>query len=132
MHPHERLLAWQRSHDLVLAVYRATSGSPVQERYGMVAQIRRAALSAATNLVEGSAKLGKREFRRYLDISLGSLAEVGYLLRVARDLGVLTRENWEALEATRKEAARLVWLLYRSLGERRQRRSALSAGARAP
>jgi four helix bundle protein len=69
-------------------------------------------------VVEGSAKHGRAEFRRYLDISLGSLAEVGYLLRVVRDLGILATDAWTSVERVREEAAKFVWLLYRSLGKR--------------
>jgi four helix bundle protein len=132
MQPYERLIAWQRCHELVLAIHPANATWPTQERYGITAQVRRAALSAATNLVEGSAKLGRLEFRRYLDISLGSLAEAGYLLRVARDLGILATDQWTSVEKVREEAAKLVWLLYRSLGKRAERRSTPSADARAP
>ena len=69
---HERLKAWNACHDLVLEIYRKTSGWPVRERYGLTAQARRAAYSAAANIAEGSAKRGGAEFRRFLDISLGS------------------------------------------------------------
>jgi four helix bundle protein len=72
---YEKLHAWKLCHEFALAVYRATEQWPRSERYGLTAQIRRAALSAPTNIVEGSAKRGIRECRRYIDIALGSLAE---------------------------------------------------------
>jgi four helix bundle protein len=81
MMPYEKYDAWKASHELALAIYRSTEAWPVAERYGLTAQTRRAALSVPTNIAEGSAKLGPREFRRYLDISLGSLSEISYLLR---------------------------------------------------
>src|SRR5690606_9453235 len=89
MTPFERLDAWHRCHELTLAVYAATADWPRSELYGLVAQIRRAAVSAEANIAEGSAKRGRREFRRFLDISLGSLAEIACLLRIAVDLGYL-------------------------------------------
>jgi four helix bundle protein len=61
--------------------------------------VRRAALSVPTNIAEGAAKRGSREFRRFLDIALGSLAELSYLLRFGRDYGLLTEESWLTLEA---------------------------------
>jgi four helix bundle protein len=85
MMPYERLDAWNRCHELVLKVYAVTRDWPRYEQYGLISQVRRAAVSAATNIAEGGAKRGPREFRRYLDISLGSLSEVSYLLRLARD-----------------------------------------------
>jgi four helix bundle protein len=72
---HERLRAWELCHQLVLGVHRVTETWPVHERYGLTSQVRRAAASARTNLAEGAAKHGSREFRRYVDIALGSLAE---------------------------------------------------------
>jgi four helix bundle protein len=92
---HERFQAWKLTHELVLAVYRRTQSWPIQERYGLTSQIRRAVVSAAANIAEGAAKRGGREFRRYLDISLGSLAETSYLLLVAKDLGLVTSAEWK-------------------------------------
>ena len=80
MAPFERFTAWQHSHRLVVEVYRATGRWPVSERFGLAGQVRRAAVSIPTNIAEGSAKRGSREFRRYLDIALGSLAGGAALL----------------------------------------------------
>ena len=113
--PYERFAAWRKCHELVLAVYRTTAAWPPAERYGLVSQARRAAFSAAANLVEGSAKRGPAEFRRYLDMSRGSIAEVGYTLRVARDLEYLDHGAWAAVDQLRADAATLTWRLYRSM-----------------
>jgi four helix bundle protein len=114
--PYERLKAWQKSHHLVLAVYRETRRWPEEERYGLISQIRRASVSAGTNLAEGSARFGGRELRRFANIALGSLAEVSYLLRTARDLGYFESDEWARLTHMRDSAAGLVFLLARSLG----------------
>lgn len=108
MEPYERFEAWQRSHACTQSIYAATRKWPVEERYGLSAEIRRAARSMTTNIVEGSAKYGVREFRRYLDISNGSAAEVGYLLLLARDTGILSVDDWMRLEKIWKDAARLI------------------------
>ena len=113
--PYERFDAWKLTHALALAVYAATREWPRAEQYGLTAQVRRAALSAPTNIAEGSAKRGKAEFRRFLDISLGSLSEVGYLLRFARDARILETRNWEELQTQRDVAAKQTWLLARSM-----------------
>jgi four helix bundle protein len=118
--PYERFDAWQLCHRLVLEVYRITACWPKIEQFGLTAQARRAVTSATLNIVEGSAKRGRKEFRRYLDIVNGSLAEVGYCMRLACDLSYLPSDKSAALEKVRERAARAVWGLYRALGEHRE------------
>src|SRR6476619_6429190 len=113
--PYERFEAWKVSHELALAVYSATRSWPRSELYGLTSQLRRAALSAPTNIAEGSAKRGSAEFRRFLDYSLGSLSELAYLLRFARDVQFLTDEAWRQLQQMRDNAALLTRRLARSL-----------------
>ena len=115
MMPYERLEAYRAAHELAKGVYRLTRGFPVDERFGLVAQLRRASVSVAVNIAEGSAKRGSREFRRFLDISLGSLSEVACLLRLARDLGFCSGPDWDQTDQLRDRAGKLVWGLYRSL-----------------
>ena len=110
---HKSLKAWVACHELVLAVYRESRSWPVAEQYGLTSQARRSAYSAAANIAEGAAKRGTREFRRFLDISLGSLSELSYILQLARELGYLKPEEWGQVEALRDHAGRLTWGLYR-------------------
>jgi four helix bundle protein len=119
MVPYERFDAWKIAHQLAMDVYKVTEGWPAHEKYGLTAQIRRAAISAPTNIAEGSAKRGPRELRRYLDISLGSLSEVSYLLRFTRDRGILNDEDFRALDDLRNRAGQLTWRLYASLNRSR-------------
>lgn len=112
---YERLKSWVACHELVLAVYRVTRGWPAIEQHSLTSQARRAAFSAAANIAEGSAKRGGREFRRFLDISLGSLAELSYIFLLARDLGYLKMEQWGEVEVIRDHAGRLTWGLYRAI-----------------
>lgn len=110
--PYEKFEAWKVTHELALEVYRITERWPASERYQITAQIRRAALSAPTNIAEGAAKRGVREFRRYLDISLGSLSELSYLLRFSKDRGILDEETFCAVNELRNQAGVLTWRLY--------------------
>lgn len=119
MMPYEKFEAWKVTHKLALEIYRVTSQWPASERYQLTAQTRRAALSAPTNIAEGAAKRGPREFRRYLDIARGSLSELSYLLLFSRDLGVLDEETFLALSELRHKAGRLTWGLYASLAPTR-------------
>src|SRR5690348_14766303 len=120
MAPFERLHAWRECHELALAVYRATKRFPDEERFGLTSQTRRAAFSAAVNIVEGSARRSTKEFRRFLDISLSSLSEVGYALRFAREAGLLADEEWLALNDRQSRARFLTWQLYCAVGRRQQ------------
>ncbi len=113
---YEKLHAWRECHELALAVYRVTKKFPDDERYGLTSQTRRAAFSAAVNIVEGSARRSTKEFRRFLDISLSSLSEVGYALRFAYEAGILTEEDWPGLSDLQSRARFLTWQLYRALG----------------
>ena len=115
MDPYERFDAWQRAHELAVAVHRATRAWPSDERFGLVAQVRRAAFSVPANIVEGRARRGAREFRRFLDIAWASLAEVGYTLRYARDVGYLTVEAHTKLEQARTKAGRSLYALLRNM-----------------
>jgi four helix bundle protein len=116
MAPYERLHAWRECHALALAVYRATKRFPSEERYGLTSQARRAAFSAAVDIVEGSSRRGPREFRRFLDIALASLTEVGYALRFSTEAGLLPDDEWSTLNDHQCRARYLTWQLYRSLG----------------
>ena len=111
-------------HQLALrpdtSIYEATDSWPSQERFGLTIQLRRAALSVPTNIAEGAAKRGNREFRRFLDIALGSLSEVSYLLRFSQDRGLLMPAVWLGLETLRNRVGQLTWQLYRSLSRRVQ------------
>ena len=120
MFPYQRFRAWQVSHELVLAVYQATQAWPKHELYGLTSQARRSAYSITMNLVEGSAKRGSKEFRRFLDISLGSAAELSYCLLLARDLKLLPADEWSILEELRNRAGQLVWRLHQAVSKRTQ------------
>jgi four helix bundle protein len=116
--PYERFQAWSACHELVLLVYLHSKAWPGEERYGLTAQARRAAFSAAANISEGSAKRGPREFRRFLDSAVGSLSELAYTLRLAADVGYLTKDQATELEILRDHASRLTWGLYAAVAKR--------------
>jgi four helix bundle protein len=96
---------WQKSHELVLLVYRLTCGFPLTEKFGLTSQLRRAMLSVPTNIAEGSKRVGHKEYSRFLNISEGSLAEVEYLMMVARDLSYVTQPQAKAILTKATELA---------------------------
>jgi four helix bundle protein len=122
--PYERFKAWRACHALALATYDAADTFPKTELFGLASQAKRAAYSAAANIAEGSAKRGSGEFRRYLDISLGSLSELSYALRLAYDRKFLSAQDWEKLETLRDAASRLTWGLYDAVSSAQPRKAA--------
>jgi four helix bundle protein len=118
--PYERFEAWKVAHELALEIYRITDQWPASERYQLTSQVRRAALSVPTNIAEGAAKRGPREFRRYLDIARGSFAELSYLLRFSKDRGILDAETFLSLDKLRDQAGKVAWGLYASLSPTKQ------------
>ena len=114
----ERLEAWQACHNLWVAVHRATASWPSIERYVLVQQIRRAALSASCNVAEGCARHGPREFARFLSMALGSLAEVQCLLLSARAVEVVKAPSFEELARHREHAERVTTGLYLAMRRR--------------
>ena len=96
---HRKLRVFQMADDLVLRVYHATKILPAEERFGLQAQIRRAAVSTAANIVEGCARKKPKEYGHFLNVACGSGAEARYLLTVANRLQLLptavSRETFE-------------------------------------
>lgn len=91
------LTVWQRAHELVLAIYHATTNFPSHEQYGLVSQMRRAAVSVAANIVEGHKRHSRKEFLHFLDVADGSLEELKYHVLLSKDLRYLTPESTEQL-----------------------------------
>ena len=89
------LEVYKKAHKLVLGIYEVTSKYPKDEIYGLVSQMRRAALSINSNLVEGSARNGKAELDHFVSIARGSAAELKYQLLVSKDLGLISKETFE-------------------------------------
>ncbi len=92
-----RYKVWQKAHELALDTYHVTEPFPVQERFGLTAQLRRAVTSIPTNIAEGIGRTGDRERTRFLDIAIGSANEVEYQLLLSRDLEYLEGGMYEEL-----------------------------------
>ena len=115
--PFERFVAWQRAMSFTEEIYRVTASFPKHEVYGLSSQLRRAAVSVTANIAEGTAKKGKRDFKRFLDIALGSLSEAASLLILAKRLGYLDTDAHEDLMRLKHSVGGPLWSLCRSMSE---------------
>jgi four helix bundle protein len=93
------LLVWEKAHRLTLDVYKITVVFPKEERYGLTSQIRRAAASIPANLAEGCGRRSDGEMARYVQIAMGSGAELSYHFLLAKDLGLIDGGEYETLNA---------------------------------
>jgi len=91
--PHKKLDVWKESIALVILVYELTRRFPKEELYGLVNQIRRAAVSIPANIAEGAARQTRREFLQFLYIARGSISEVDTYLEIAKRLGYIGQES---------------------------------------
>ena len=106
--PHKRLNVWKQAVELSLLVYQATEKFPQEERYSITDQMRRAAISVATNIAEGAARKSKREFARFLHMAKGSLSELDTQLEIVRRLGYLHDESCSVLDARMSEVDKML------------------------
>jgi four helix bundle protein len=111
----KELAAWQRGMDLVAQVYAATRAWPDEERFGLTSQVRRAAVSVPSNVAEGHARSGPREFFHHVSIAFGSLAEVEAQVLIAKRLGYLNQEQAHPLLECLIEARRPLYGLLQTL-----------------
>jgi four helix bundle protein len=112
---YRELTVWKRAHDLSLELYRSTNAFPAEERYGLTAQLRRAAVSVVSNIAEGSGRQGDKEQIRFLRIARGSVCEIECQLLLARDLGFLDSRPWKVLDGKCQDLSRMLTALARSL-----------------
>jgi four helix bundle protein len=93
----QKLRVWRAAHQLALDTYDASKRFPPDERYGLTAQMRRAALSIPTNIAEGAGRPTSRDYRRFLSISLGSINELQSLIMAAAELEYLDPQQYQQL-----------------------------------
>ena len=94
-----QLKVWEKAHHLALEVYKATATFPKEELYGLMSQLRRASVSIPTNIAEGCGRNTDADFARFLQIAMGSASETEYEIILAFDLGFLSKNQFESLQA---------------------------------
>jgi four helix bundle protein len=99
MRNYKDLVVWEKAHRLTLAVYKNTKAFPIDERFGLTSQMRRASASIAANLAEGCGRRSDGEMDRFVQIAMGSGAELSYHFLLARDLGLLEDKLYRGLDS---------------------------------
>jgi len=112
------LVVWQASHEFVLMLHPFLNTLPIEERFALADQMRRAAYSVPANIVEGHAKGSLKEFNKYLYIARGSLEELKYFLLLSRDLNYLSSETYEQFNAKASKISAMINKLITSNKER--------------
>jgi four helix bundle protein len=108
MQEYRDLKVWQRAHQVALRIYKVSASFPDQERFGVTSQVRRAVVSIPANIAEGSRRGSDADFARFLQIAIGSSSEVDYLLLLARDLGYIGGQEYEAAATEVQEVGRML------------------------
>jgi four helix bundle protein len=95
MRPHKKLEVWKESMQLMKLAYQLTEKFSVTERYGLVSQINRAAVSVLANIAEGAARETNKDYAHFITISQGSLSELDALFEIALELNMITENNYQ-------------------------------------
>jgi len=111
----EELEVFKNGHNLTLNIYKISKKFPAEEKFSLVQQIRRSAASICTNLMEGSHRLGRKEFRQFVGIAKGSAGELKYHLLLAKDLGYLPEEQFAVLRSEAEKISKMLNGLAKSL-----------------
>lgn len=91
------LNVWQKSHTLTLLVYKATKEFPKEELFGITSQLRRSVVSIPTNLAEGCGRGSDKDFKRFVQIAMGSASESEYLILLSKDLNYISDKEFDNL-----------------------------------
>ncbi len=115
MKTHTDLVVWQKSIILVKHVYQITSTFPDNEKFGLVNQMRRCAVSIPSNIAEGNARHGDPEFRQFLNIAYGSSAELETQLLISKELGFISQSDFDRVQELLVEVRKMVNVLIKNL-----------------
>ncbi len=115
---HRDLEVWKKAIELATEIYRVTSGFPEEEKFGLVSQMRRAAVSIASNIAEGAARQSKKEFLQFLSIAAGSTSELNTQLTIASRIGMGDMSRLKAIDDELDRIARMLQGLIRSVKEK--------------
>jgi four helix bundle protein len=115
MHRYKELHVWQKAIDLAVEVYRITEKLPVQEKYGLISQMNKSAVSIPSNIAEGAGRNGKKEFDNFLGIALGSSFELDTQIIISNRLDYINDQDFQHLESELDHLQNMIVKLKKSL-----------------
>ena len=116
----EDLEVFKRSHQLTLKIYKISENFPRDEIYGLISQMKRAAASICANLLEGSYRLNRAEYRQFVGIARGSSGELKYHVMLAKDLGYISADDYASLKIELDEITKMLPGLAASLSSHKK------------
>ena len=116
MHNYRELKIWQRSMDFVVKIYELTAGFPKEEKYGLTSQLRSCAVSVPSNISEGAGRATNKQFRYFLEISMGSCNEAQTQIELGFRFGYISKEIYEKLVDEALQIYKMILAFYNSLG----------------
>ena len=117
MHNFKELKFWQKAVDLSVIIYKTTATFPLEEKFGLVSQLRRATISIASNIAEGASRNGDKEFLHFLSISTGSAYEIETQLIIANKLEYLQEAELEKLLVSVTEIQKMIYSFSKKIKE---------------
>jgi four helix bundle protein len=109
------LKVWQKAHELVLEAYKITARFPDREKFGLVSQMRKSAVSVPANIAEGFKRRSDKEFRQFLNIASSSLEETKYYLILSLDLKYINQVDYQKLLGLSDEVGKMLYSFYKKL-----------------
>ena len=116
----EDLEVFKRAHQLTLKIYKISENFPKDEIYGLISQMKRAAASICANLLEGSYRLNRAEYRQFVGIARGSSGELKYHVMLAKDLGYISADDYASLKIELDEITKMLRGLAASLSSHKK------------
>ena len=115
MHNYRELKIWQRSMDFVVKVYEISANFPKEERYGLMSQLRRCAVSVQSNISEGAGRGTNKQFKRFLEFSMGSINEAQTQIELAHRVNYISNEIYNSLADEALQIYKMILAFYNSL-----------------
>ncbi|TAK58507.1 four helix bundle protein [Patescibacteria group bacterium] len=115
MYSHKDLIVWQKGIDLAIIIYKLTSKFPSEEKFGLINQMRRAAVSISSNIAEGRSRSTRKDFAQFLHIALGSVSELETQLEIAKRLEYGEKVDYNEIVAALQEVSKMLVAIIASL-----------------